>query len=459
MKEVDPRNASSAIRKRLFSLLFQSFFAVIVIMLIIVISTVFVIYYRVINYYPPFRPILSSTLEAYYQGHGSWEGVENLVPRGSFDPMRIEQNEWRDSILLDNQFHIILDHGNAFSPLIGQKYRMRSDDSPVPLWVNGREVGILVVTHLPVGKDVMDSLVLPFIVIVFFLGVLTLVFGFLLSTRLIKPLAEVISASHEMSSGNLGTRVTVQGPDDLRMLSDSFNQMAESLEMNDRNQRSMIADIAHELRTPLAVVQGKLEGIIDGIYPTDTEHVQPVLEQVIRLKNLISDLDTLAQAESNQLKFNIIPVNLDHLVAQSVRLFEIDALKRHITLQYVSENDLPLISGDPQRIGQVINNLVGNAIRYIPENGHVEVKIVKRKEGCELTVRDDGPGIPENDLPHVFERFWRVDKSRSRDSGGAGLGLAIARQFIEIQGGHIFATNSDRGGLEIGFIMPFATEE
>ncbi len=459
MNRTEPQNASTAIRKRLFNLLFQSFSAVIIIMVIVVLGIIFILYYRVINYYPPFRPILSDTLEAYYLGHGNWEGIELLVPREPFDPMSMDQNEWRDSVLLDNENNVILDHGTVDSPNIGHEYRLMPGDSPVPIRVSGRDVGILVVTRAPTGIDVLDTLALPFGTIVLFLGILTFVIGSLLSTRLVKPLSEVIAASRAMSVGNFSTRVEVEGPDDLRMLSDSFNQMAESLEQNDKNQRGLIADIAHELRTPLAVIQGKLEGIMDGIYPVDTAHVQPILEEAIRLENLISDLDVLTQADSNQLKFNITAIDLNQLAVKSIQLYETSAVRRQIKMRHKPEKNIPMAAGDPQRVSQVINNLVSNAIRYIPEKGSVTITTFQVEDGVGLRVCDNGPGIPEEDLPHIFDRFWRVDKSRSRDLGGAGLGLAIARQFIEIQGGRIFAENRPEGGLEIGFVLPLAKDD
>lgn len=454
MNQADIHTAAAAIRKRLINLLLQSFTAVIIVLLILVMGAIFLIFYRVSNFYPPFRPALSGVLESYYLGRGSWDGVETLVPQNPPGFLSMEQNEWRDSVLLDLNDRVLIDHGNIASPLVGQPYQPVPGDSPVPLSQSGTHIGTLVVTHLPSSFDVLNTLVFPLGTMIVFLGILTIVIGLLLSQRLINPLAEVIAASKAVTSGNLTARVKVEGSDDLQVLSESFNRMAGSLEKNDKDQRDLIADIAHELRTPLAILQGKLEGIMDGIYPPDKAHIQPILQQTRQLEGLISDLDMLAQADSNQLKFHYTAVSLDALVRQTMVDFEAAAAGKNITLRRKSERNLPRVLGDPQRVSQVIDNLVGNAIRYIPEGGEVVIQIQKVNDGVQLTVSDNGPGIPEADLPRIFDRFWRGEKSRSRAWGGAGLGLAIARQFVEIQGGHIRAGNRPEGGLMVSFVLP-----
>ncbi|GAP21596.1 sensor histidine kinase [Leptolinea tardivitalis] len=454
MNQSDISSAAAAIRKRLFLLLLQSFVSVIALILIFVLGALFFLFYRVSNYYPPFRPMLSNVLEAYYQGRGSWEGIQTLIPSGSHDPVSMDQNEWRDSILLDQQGKILIDHGQIDSPRIGQPYFPQPEDTPVPILFQNRQIGTLVVTRLPSGFDALNSLILPLGTMTIFLAILTVIIGLLLSQRLINPLAEVIAASRAVASGNLSARVKVQGPDDLMVLSESFNQMSGTLEKNDREQRNLIADIAHELRTPLAIIQGKLEGVMDGIYPADKAHIQPVLSETVRLEHLINDLDMLAQADSNQLQFNFLHVDLNILCRKSISDFETEASEKKITVLFHPDATIPEVKADPQRISQVMDNLLGNAIRYIPERGEVVVQTRSLEHGAEVTVSDTGPGIADEDLPHIFDRFWRGEKSRSRESGGAGLGLAIARQFIEIQGGKIWAANREDGGLVVGFNLP-----
>jgi two-component system OmpR family sensor kinase/two-component system sensor histidine kinase BaeS len=269
----------------------------------------------------------------------------------------------------------------------------------------------------------------------------------------VTPLADVIAAAHTVTAGDLSARVPVRGPGDLRSLSDSFNHMAETLERNDRDRRNWLADIAHELRTPLTVMRGKLEGIVDGVYRADEEHVAPVLAQTYVLERLVDDLRLLTLAEARQLHLDLKPVNLGELAQRAAGLFEAEADERGITLAVRVDDPLPTITADPQRVEQVIGNLVSNALRYIPDQGRIDIVAARLNGSVELAVSDNGPGVPEADLPRIFDRFWRGEKSRARTTGGTGLGLAIARQLIEAQGGTLTARNRPEGGLRVAFVM------
>jgi len=215
-----------------------------------------------------------------------------------------------------------------------------------------------------------------------------------------------------------------------------------------------LADIAHELRTPLTVIRGRLEGVLDGVYPADEAHVAPVLEETYVLERLVEDLRTLTLAEARQLHFDRQAVDLGELAERAVGLFEAEAADRQITLRADLAPDLPPVQADAQRVGQVIGNLVSNALRYVPSGGRVTLSTRPvAGGGAELAVSDDGPGVAEADLPRLFDRFWRGDKSRNRAAGGAGLGLAIARQLVEAQGGTICAENQLGGGLKVAFVL------
>jgi signal transduction histidine kinase len=246
----------------------------------------------------------------------------------------------------------------------------------------------------------------------------------------------------------------LRGPDDLRALSDSFNHMADTLDRNDRERREMLADIAHELRTPLTVIRGRLEGILDGVYHADDAHIAQVLEETYLLERLVDDLRLLTLAESRQLHFDLKPVDLGELAERAVSLFEAETAEHDISLSLIVEPGLSLVQADPQRVEQVIGNLLSNAVRYVPDGGRVDVRVANQQGCIEFTISDNGPGISEADLPHIFDRFWRGEGSRTRSAGGAGLGLTIARQLIEAQGGSIFARNQLGGGLLAGFNLP-----
>ena len=285
------------------------------------------------------------------------------------------------------------------------------------------------------------------------LGLFVVAIAFLLMRRFVNPLADVIYAARAVADGKLDTRIAVSGPQELRGLSDSFNEMAGALERSDRERRDMLADVAHELRTPLSVIRGRLEGIVDGIYSADGGQVSLALEQTYLLERLVDDLRLLTLAEARQLQFESKPVDLGNLAQHVVDLFDAEAREKDISLSLNRLSDNLIVSADAQRTEQVIANLVSNALRYIPERGKVWIEIAADDNAVTLSVNDNGAGIPEADLPFIFDRFWRKDKSRSRISGGTGLGLAIAKNLIEAQGGTIAARNLSAGGLQVSVTM------
>ena len=225
--------------------------------------------------------------------------------------------------------------------------------------------------------------------------------------------------------------------------------MAASLERNEQERRDLLADIAHELRTPLTVLHGRLEGILDGIYQPDEEHIVSALESTYLLERLVEDLRLLTLAESRQLQFDPKDTNLYSICERSIELFSAQALEKNISLTIKSSNNELTAWLDPQRFEQVIGNLINNSLQFAPENGKVWISIHPEKEYILIKVNDNGPGISEEDLPYIFNRFWRKEKSRSRKNGGTGLGLAISKQLIEAQGGLIWAETNEEGGLSV----------
>jgi signal transduction histidine kinase len=259
----------------------------------------------------------------------------------------------------------------------------------------------------------------------------------------------VIYAAREVANGNLKTRIPMKGPQDLRSLSESFNEMASALERSDRERRDMLADIAHELRTPLSVIRGRLEGIVDGIYSENGSQVSMALEQAYLLQRLVDDLRLLTLAETRQLQFDKRKVNIGDVMERILEMFSAEAEEKNISLSFPEKDGDLSAFVDPQRFEQVVSNLIGNSLRYVPEGGRIWVTANETPDGVLMTVNDNGPGMPNEDLPFIFDRFWRKEKSRSRASGGTGLGLAIARQLIEAQDGIINARNLPEGGLQI----------
>jgi two-component system OmpR family sensor kinase/two-component system sensor histidine kinase BaeS len=455
---IDLHHSVHLIRRRLFLLLMQAFSAVVLLTIILLIGLIGLVLSRAAQGDFNFEPILSRTLRAYYLGRGSWEGVESVLASRSSAFRDVPGMDWDSTLLLDNHQKVLVDEGRTDTALVGQTYTFGSGDLRFQLSGDGEPIGTLVVrgaalNSLAIFGQLVGGLAVPVGVISFFTGALTLLIGFMLARRVVTPLADVIAATQAVAAGDLSARVQVRGPGDLRGLSEGFNQMASALERGDRERRNLLADIAHELRTPLSIIRGRLEGMVDDVYPVNADEIGPVLEETYLLERLVDDLHLLTLAESRQLHFDARPVLLVELAEQAASVFEAEAAERHIALEVQVEPGLPTVTADAQRVSQVIGNLVSNALRYVPEGGRVTIRVRRAAQGVELAVIDDGPGVAEADLPHLFDRFWRGEKSRARAAGGAGLGLAIAKQFIEAQGGLITASRISAGGLQIAFVL------
>jgi signal transduction histidine kinase len=245
-------------------------------------------------------------------------------------------------------------------------------------------------------------------------------------------------AAGSIAAGDLNQRVVVRSKDEIGQLGQTFNLMAESLARAEKQRRHMVADVAHELRTPLAVIQANAEGMLDGVLPLDAEQVNAIFQETLLLNRLVGDLRLLSLAEAGELPLERHPTAPGPLVEQVVEHMKSQAAQRGIRLEGKIEGNLPERSLDSDRITQVLTNLIGNALRYTPQDGTIWVEAAPQPEGrVKITVTDSGPGIRPEDLPYIFDRFYRADKSRTRASGGSGLGLAIVKQLVEAHGGQI----------------------
>jgi signal transduction histidine kinase len=282
-----------------------------------------------------------------------------------------------------------------------------------------------------------------------------LVVGFFIFRAITRPIDQLTRAAHQLAQGDLSTRVAVDdhasrlGSDEISELGAAFNTMAGSLQQSEQVRRDMTADIAHELRTPLAVMRGNLEAMLDGVYPFDAEHLDPVLNQVNLLTRLVDDLRTLALAEAGQLPLSKRPVDLAALLQSVWTSFEAQAATQQVTLLTEIAPDLPTVELDPDRMQQTIGILISNALRYTPPQGSITVAAQTDRASVTIEVADTGSGIAPEDLPHVFDRFYRADKSRARESGGSGLGLAIAKSIVEAHGGSIVAASQLGRGTQL----------
>jgi two-component system sensor histidine kinase BaeS len=266
--------------------------------------------------------------------------------------------------------------------------------------------------------------------------------------RLAAPVGDLIEASGRIEAGDFSTRVPETGPREVRSLARAFNAMSARLEEVEQQRRSALADVSHELRTPLTVIQGNLEAIIDGVYPADAAHLEPILAETRILERLVEDLRTLTLAEAGSLVLHREPTDLGALLTDVAAAFRSEADQAGISLT-VSAGNLPTLEVDPARIREVVSNLLANALRHTPGDGTVELSAVLAGHEVEVTVRDTGSGIPPDQLDRVFDRFYR-----SPDSPGSGLGLPIARSLVEAHGGTITATSEPGAGTTVTVRLP-----
>jgi signal transduction histidine kinase len=270
--------------------------------------------------------------------------------------------------------------------------------------------------------------------------ILAAVMGSLAFRRIGTPMVDVMAAADAVADGDFSVRVREDIPGEYGRLARSFNRMTVELEHAEQQRRNLTVDVAHELRTPLHIIQGNLEGILDGVYEPTPEHISVTLEETYLLARLVSDLQTLSLAEAGQLPMHPIWFSAEELLSDTVDRFSGQAASSGVDL--VVENiqaarDIQIYA-DPDRLNQVISNLVNNALRYTPAGGAIRLQVNSLDNCVRLTVEDTGKGISAEDLPYIFDRFWRGDKTRSHQGrAGSGLGLAIARQLVQAQGGEI----------------------
>jgi signal transduction histidine kinase len=234
--------------------------------------------------------------------------------------------------------------------------------------------------------------------------------------------------------------------------------MAASLDSSEQARRRLIADIAHDLRTPLSVIEGTVDAMLDGVFEPTPDNLSSIKEETTMLTGLITDLRDLSLAEAGQLKLETGPIDVADLVRRRINQIEVIAQKKGVAIRADLPEGLPKVTGDGKRIEQVLTNIVNNALNYTPEGGNIDVTVTPDagRTGITITVADTGEGIPSDQLPHIFERFYRVDEARSKKSGGAGLGLAIAKQMVELHGGKIWAESEVGKGSKFSFTMPAA---
>lgn len=404
---------------------------------------------------------LAQELAGYYRGRGSWEGIQAVL-EAEYSLNGMGGMMGQQLIVTDAQGFGVADTSNL---LIGQTLTESELTSGAAISVNGQRVGTLIARGGMGGAGVTDAAagLLARVNRAIWLAALTagvaaLVVGGLLAYGLVRPVQRLTQATTAIARGDLSQRVLIQSQDEIGDLAVAFNAMAADLQEAERLRHDMVADIAHELRNPLAALQGTLEAIVDGILPPSEENLQPLLDQTHLLTRLVNDLRTLALADAGQLTLQQTPSDPADLARSVVAQFTPQSRAKNIDLQAEIALGLPSLSLDSQRIAQVLGNLVGNALRHTPAGGRVRCRVTsdntRHPSLITFTVSDTGPGIPPDALPHIFERFYRADRSRSRADGGTGLGLAIAKQLVKAHGGRIWAVSELGQGTQVNFTLP-----
>jgi histidine kinase len=286
-----------------------------------------------------------------------------------------------------------------------------------------------------------------------------------ISRRVVSPVQEMTTASQYIAEGHYDQRVQVPGDiasgdlDELAQLALSFNQMAEKLYQTENMRRQLIGDVSHELRTPLTTIKGSMEGLIDGILPSTPETFQNIYQEADRLQRLVADLQELSRVESGAVPLHLEPQDIAPLIESVIHRLNPQFQEKGVSLTVEISPALPQIFIDGDRISQVLINLLGNALQHTPEEGNVSLKAQQSGKMIEVRVQDSGTGISAEHLPHLFTRFYRADKSRSRAKGGSGIGLTIAKHLIEAHGGQIWAESEGPGkGSTFSFTLPTTTK-
>jgi signal transduction histidine kinase len=387
-------------------------------------------------------------LSRYYLEDG-WTDIEPLIENmGTLYGQRI--------ILTDSAGVVI---GDSQGELVGEEFNSDWPSATLSPVENGDVVGTFYISPEPsiefmLAQSLYGS-INRFLLYSALLAVgIALLITFVVSRRISAPIVALTDSARRLGQGDFSQRASYQGKGELGELAKSFNSMASDLERAEELRRNMTVDIAHELRTPLSNIRGYLEAFRDGVMPIDDAAIRSLHEEAILLSRLVDDLQELSQAEAGELKLSRQKEDISRLVKRATAAIQTQATKKNISLTVELPHTLHQVDVDPFRISQVLYVLLQNAILHTDPGGQITVTAKERSNRVEVTVTDNGEGIPDADLPNVFERFYRVDKSRARATGGSGLGLTIAKYLVNAHGGDITVKSKLGRGSTFSFTLP-----
>ena len=408
------------------------------------------------------RTVLVNALSDYYMTHGSWEGVSSTVV--STPPLSF----YIQSAVLANTQHVVVLAAQNFT--VGQTLSDKDINTSIPIQVQGQTVGYILFLpkvnppdnwppgDRPPSTDSFITRVIQAAAVSAVVATLAALVGsFLLANTLSRPVRELTVATKAMAGGKLNQQVTVRSHDEIGELARSFNQMSADLARASQARKQMTADLAHDLRTPLTILRGYTEGLKDGKLQGSAKIYSIMHSEVEHLQHLVEDLRTLSLADAGEIRLNRRAVDPAAVLERTALAYFIQAEQQGVTLRVEAAEGLPSVFVDTDRLTQVLNNLVTNALHHTPRGGEIILSAQADEKSSTLKVADTGVGIPAEDMPFVFDRFYRVDKSRQRsdaDSASSGLGLAIAKAIVEAHGGEISVESSPGRGTSFTIHLP-----
>jgi signal transduction histidine kinase len=403
-------------------------------------------------------------LSRYYLTNYSWVGVQPVIEQlGTYGEEHIILTNSQDVVIADSEDNLIGkpyqgdDGVPLYLPIITISPSGQTSPSQDPQYLFGTVYissqrspnALAILLSNTINRYLLWGAALAISI--------ALILTFLLSRRILSPIRTLGTTARRLGKGDFSQRVHIQDRGEVGELANTFNSMADDLERTEKLRRSMVADIAHELRTPLSNVSGYLEAIRDDVIKPDTSTIGSLSEEVDLLSRLVDDLQELALADAGELKLAKQPEDISQLIEQAVKAIQTKVLNKGQQITVDIAEKLPPINIDYHRISQVVHNLLENAIKYTPGEGKIIVSAAQQGKFIRINVADNGEGIPAEDLPNMFERFYRVDKSRARHAGGSGLGLTIAKRLVEAHGGSISVASELAKGSCFSFTLPVQT--
>ena len=392
----------------------------------------------------------------WYEENGSWDRIHRAIGRGDDGERRFG----RGVVLVDDEYEVVAGRIGQFDR--GDKIRQPLRNRAKPIEVNGQTVGYLISHNsnnlTPSANNAVavqainaaENIFLRQFRAAVWLGsgiaiLVALIVGAVLASTLSRPLRKLTSATQKLAEGNLGHQVAIRSQDEIGRLATAFNQMSNDLAEGERLRQQMTADIAHDLRTPLSVILGYTEALSEGKFEGDPEIYDAMHKEAQHLNRLIDDLRTLSLADAGKLSLQKTSVSVSDILQQAETSWRIAASDKKIELMTDIDSEFELLV-DPTRMGQILSNLISNAIRYTPAGGTIVLSALQDGLNHIIQVQDSGSGIPAEQLPHIFDRFYRADSSRQTASGQSGLGLAIVKSLVEAHNGTIVAHSSPNSG-------------